>query len=386
MEPIAPEYTVRWHAGHLGVWLQEDPASGAAVISKLVRPLPPHFTQLDTSEGSVGDVLVAVGTTGPITYDDAVELLQHPTLPLDLVFRNRRNDLPLYAAPSSVRRYSFEWTADMKPLGMSFAKDPISLVTVISNLNKDVLPPAVKSCRPRVGDVVLSIGPATVTDMKFHDVLALLGRVEKPIMLAFDQVQTTSSSVGDGKYDIEYRGEGLGIVFERKEDRPVIQSTSGTHPNAATGDELIAIDGVDTKSLGFQDAMAKLQHVQGLMRLSFRKVRPHEVIDGMYDVHYLGGRLGLVLAEGQTKSSHPVIDEITDASTAAGLELASKRDALLSVDGVDTASLGFAKTVAMIKQVDNAVVLRFKKGPSSGQRTEATTSGFLRTMVEALFI
>ncbi|RHY32511.1 hypothetical protein DYB32_002494 [Aphanomyces invadans] len=393
MPPPSPTYTVHWESDHLGVWLQEDPTSGAAVISKLVRPLPPHFAQLDASEGSVGDVLYSVEAeqrSGPIPYNDAIAILQHPKLPLYLVFRNRRNDTPMYVAPplATARRYSFEWTVDMKPLGISFAKDPITLVTNVSNINEAVLPPALKNCHPRVGDIVVSIGDTVVTEMKFHDVLAMLGHVEKPIVLAFEQAQLNTASI-DGGYDIKYHGERLGLVFEKHgdSDRPVVTKTTGAQPMAQVGDELVAIDGVDTKSLGFDQAMAKLHHVDGTLRLSFTVApRPPSVVDdrGEYDVHYLGGRLGLVLVEGRTKSSHPLIDQVTDASTSVGLELASKGDILLSVGGVDTATLGFAKTVAMIKQVNSLVVLRFQKAGSV--RTETTAAGLLLTMVEALFI
>ncbi|KAF0688816.1 Aste57867_19638 [Aphanomyces stellatus] len=396
---MATEYTVHWRVGHLGVGLQES-SSGAAVISKLVRPLPPHFNDLGEHEGSVGDVLVSIGGR-PMTFEAAVEALKSAKLPLEMVFRNRRNDPPSYTADLSARKYSLQWKEGMT-LGISFAKHPLKLVTVISTVNLDVMPAELKACNPRVGDLVLSIGDAKVTEMKFHDVLQFLGHVQKPTTICFEQrgeiktvpppasTTTPTAVVAAAPYELVYSGERLGIVFTKGARHPVVKETSRDDKQAAVGDELVSIDGHDTAALGFEKSLDMLVHVhdKGSLRLAFRKPPLPKVVDNMFDVDFFGGRLGLVLVEGQAsngKTSSPVVENVTDAMSAHGLELADKGDVLVSVDGVDTTTLGFEKTVAAIKQVQGRkTVLRFRKRATP--RTEPTAAAFLLTVVEALFI
>ncbi|KAH9137437.1 hypothetical protein LEN26_005730 [Aphanomyces euteiches] len=387
------EYTVHWESGNLGVWLQEDPF-GSAVISKLVRPLPHHFTSLGDHVGSVGDLLISVGGRGvDKEYATAIDLLQNASLPIDLVFLNRRDETPVYTKNELAHTYEFEWTEHDGKLGLSFAKDPTTLLTILSSVNEDVMPPALKACHPRVGDIVLSIGAANVTEMKFHDVLAMLGHVEKPIRLSFEQVPVPSPTTvppptvpppatTSSMYDILFSGDSLGIVFTKGNARPVIKSTTGAHPEASVGDELISVNDQDTIALGFLETMEKIKHLDGKSSVLLRFHQPTpQVVDNAYDILFSGGRLGLVLVGGPTPTSHPVLEKVTDASTARGLELAEKGDMLVSVDGINTATLGFDKTVEMIKHVHGrTVLLHFRR------EAKISTTNMVLSLVGALFI
>ncbi|OQR93169.1 hypothetical protein ACHHYP_02812 [Achlya hypogyna] len=358
------EYTVEWVHGALGVFVIAN-SDGLAVVSKLTTPLPAHFT----ADATVGDVLVQIdGVPMTRAFATTLEALRSKAdgVHMALTFRSRLQDLPTFALAENAS-FTLEWTADA-PLGLSFCMDPCSLLTVVSKSAHEL---------PDVGDILSAIGPVETTKMRFEQVMETLSVVAKPVTLHFVSSLRPASTgpapvrpapAGTAKLPalrkstgiaVAFGGGRLGLAFKIKAFPTVSQLLDTTlHPglnHVRIGDQLVAIDGDSTRGWSMEKVVAMIQGHDGLappLQLEFdRPESPpptpvRQLPPNYYEVIYRGGKLGIVLV---SRKGHTEIEDVTDASTAVGLEKAKVGDRLVAIDGRQVHEMDFHKTIEHIK-------------------------------------
>ncbi|KDO25338.1 hypothetical protein SPRG_09163 [Saprolegnia parasitica CBS 223.65] len=406
---------VEWVTGALGVFVISNRA-GFAVVSKLTTPLPAHFK----TPIAVGDILIALNDT-PVTPTFATTLQALRTKAsgtlLRLTFQSRRHDIPQCDALGN-ECHELLWAEDA-PLGLSFVMEPCSLLTVVSK--------SIHEAPPDVGDILVAIGDVDTSGMRFEHVMATLSKVARPVTLRFvsslmpaasaplsdDEASspvTTSSSMtsltsklpglrrGPG-HVVYFTGGRLGLAFKIKAYPTVSQLLDTTlHDgldDVLIGDQLVSINGESTQRWSMEHVIDRIQSHDNAttapLELLFvtpaaaPPAPPRQLPSNCYEVVYHGGKLGVVLVgrKGATE-----IEDVTDPTSAPGLEKALAGDRLVAIDGQRTNDMAFDKTIERVKQAaakpGGARLLFFRPENAFGE--EVPFGLFLLTAIEALLI
>lgn len=211
-----------------------------------------------------------------------------------------------------------------------------------------------------------------------------------------------SSSPGRSKREQQYTvvwTEGpLGMILRPDDDdchvpciRKITGKGAGTGMERATvGDILVAVNGQETKSLGFRSTITLLKTIRKPAVLKFkrmgrrlsRKRSSQEVpMDGLrglpkdigaYDVVWREGDLGLKLKPGVRDI--PVLSKLTGKGTASGLQNANVGDELVSVNGTPVEGSAYQDTLRMLKHSPKPAVLRFRPGKNRRESMMSVTS------------
>lgn len=383
MSASGERFDVVWRDGALGlrftpnerdepVVCQVPAASNAAVLA---------------SPAAVGDVLEAFALSSdssdeidtdafqPVAgFDALVGVLQRAALPIALRFRSRERDLPEPAAASPRRQYAFEWAAGA-PLGLSLAMDPCSLHAAITSVDPRKLAPALAALHPAVGDVLVAIGDAqrrvALDRLRFEDVIQTLRDFGRPCTLRFARMEPGSDEEDEdeqaplpcGTAALERRPLHRLVPMAQRQsfriDKPVVPTKITTTATASTGPSI----NEDKKS-------------------------------DFYSVIYGGGAVGLHLRDcsrdsrrnssgdrsNRTNGYAVAVKEVTDARSAAGLELAAEGDLLMAIGQRDLQHVPFDQVRAELGHIQSPTPLLFKK------RRRSSAAGTSTSLVDTLLL
>lgn len=356
------EYEVLWGDGPLGLTLRPD-------LGEDMPPVVGRITRLDSAAAlasvAIGDMLVSINgmDTARQGYDHVVDLLQKVPRPATLRFRVPRAlpSAPLPRVPSIHRgaRTSTASTSSVSSTGSGTS-------------TPHAHPPPPQQRRHEQYTVVWTEGP--------------LGMILRP---DDDDVHVPCIR--------KITGKGAGTGMER----------------ARVGDVLVAVNGQETKSLGFRSTISLLKTIRKPAVLKFKRMhrrpsksahekkdlipppplgpvppgpvpartistsRPslpttttngsgssgsgrHLTRDQTYDIVWREGDLGLKLKPGHRDV--PVLSKLTGKGTASGLQNANVGDELVSVNGVLVDGQAYHDTLRMLKHSQKPAVLRFRVG------------------------
>ncbi|DAZ94225.1 TPA: hypothetical protein N0F65_001075 [Lagenidium giganteum] len=324
------EYEVLWGDGPLGLTLRPD-------LGEDMPPVVGRITRLDSAAAlakvAVGHMLVSINgmDTARQGYDHVVGTLQKIPRPATLRFRVPR---AFTSAPSSVGKLTSS-ASFREPRDRDRSKAQRS-----SNVSS-ISDPGGRSMKREQYTVVWTEGP--------------LGMILRP-----DDEDCHVPCIR------KITGKGAGTGMER----------------AAVGDVLVAVNGQETKSLGFRSTIALLKSIRKPAVLKFKRMhrrlsrkrssvedaspsRSGPIKDiGVYDIVWREGELGLKLKPGDRDI--PVISRLTGKGTASGLHNANVGDELMSVNGSTVEGSAYQDTLRMLKHTPKPAVLRFR--PSKDRR------------------
>jgi hypothetical protein len=319
------EYEVTWGDGPLGLTLRPD-------LGEDMPPVVGRITRQDSAAAlakvAVGHMLVSINgmDTARQGYDHVVETLQKIPRPATLRFRVPR---ALTAGPSAFR----------DPSRSASRRSRGSTGTTWSESSKS---PSSVSGTPRRREqytVVWTEGP--------------LGMILRP-----DDDDCHVPCIR------KITGKGAGTGMER----------------ATVGDILVAVNGQETKSLGFRSTISLLKTIRKPAVLKFKRMGrrisrkrssqespggsrsvsgiPSDI--GAYDIVWREGDLGLKLKPGYRDV--PVLSKLTGKGNASGLQNATVGDELVSVNGTLVEGEAYQDTLRMLKHSPKPAVLRFRPG------------------------
>ncbi|KAL7690152.1 putative PDZ domain-containing protein [Plasmopara halstedii] len=320
------EYEVLWGDGPLGLTLRPD-------LGEDMPPVVGRITRLDSAAAlanvAVGHMLVSINgmDTARQGYDLVVETLQKIPRPATLRFRVPR---AMNGTPSAYR----------SPSRSSSHRSRGSTGTTWSDSGKSPSISSSSSTRRREQyTVVWTEGP--------------LGMILRP-----DDDDCHVPCIR------KITGKGAGTGMER----------------ATVGDILVAVNGQETKSLGFRSTISLLKTIRKPAVLKFKRMgrrisRNKSTLDssggsrsvsgapsdlGSYDIVWREGDLGLKLKPGHRDV--PVLSKLTGKGSASGLQNAEVGDELVSVNGTAVEGEAYQVTLRMLKHSPKPAVLRFRPG------------------------
>lgn len=341
------EYEVLWGDGPLGLTLRPD-------LGEDMPPVVGRITRLDSAAAlaqvAVGHMLVSINgiETAHQGYDRVVGMLQKIARPATLRFRVPRAMLPPSGANSS--GFGSVPSLPMAPGFRSRSRDHSSSSRHRS-ADRDssistVSDPGVRSSTREQYTVVWTEGP--------------LGMILQP-----DKDDCHVPCIR------KITGKGVGTGMER----------------ASVGDILVAVNGQETKSLGFRSTISLLKTIRKPAVLKFKRMRrtlartpsyrdpalpptvavaspvavptPFAADVGVYDIVWREGDLGLKLKPG--RHDVPVLSKLTGKGNASGLQFASIGDELVSVNGSPVEGEAYQDTLRMLKHSPKPAVLRFRR-------------------------
>jgi hypothetical protein len=347
---------VLWGDGPLGLTLRPD-------LGEDMPPVVGRITRLDSAAAlakvAIGDMLVSINgiDTARQGYDHVVDLLQKIKRPATLRFRVPRPISTASASSLGMARMpsmSRERSSRHNTRGSTASTSSVSSVGSSSS----GLPMA-PSRKNEQYTVVWTEGP--------------LGMILRP---DDDDVHVPCIR--------KITGKGAGTGMER----------------AAVGDVLVAVNGQETKSLGFRSTISLLKTIRKPAVLKFKRMHrrvsrrrssraddpaangghptSNSISGGMpppmpisasgsapkeygaYDIVWREGDLGLKLKPGDRDV--PVLSKLTGKGTASGLQNANVGDELVSVNGVLVEGQAYHDTLRMLKHSVKPAVLRFRPG------------------------
>ncbi|TYZ64377.1 hypothetical protein PybrP1_009057 [[Pythium] brassicae (nom. inval.)] len=359
------EYEVLWGDGPLGLTLRPD-------LGEDMPPVVGRITRLDSAAAlaqvAVGHMLVSINgiETAHQGYDRVVGMLQKIARPATLRFRVPRAMLPpgggggfgsmgsLSSLPSLPMAPGFR-SRDRSSRdrdGRHRSADRDSAISSVSD-------PGVRTSAREQYTVVWTEGP--------------LGMILQP-----DKDDCHVPCIR------KITGKGVGTGMER----------------ATVGDILVAVNGQETKSLGFRSTISLLKTIRKPAVLKFKRMRrtlartpsykdpplaaapqappvpvpvPSFVNDvNVYDIVWREGDLGLKLKPG--RHDVPVLSKLTGKGNASGLQFASIGDELVSVNGSPVEGEAYQDTLRMLKHSPKPAVLRFRR-VAARQSSTASESG-----------
>ncbi|KAF4318508.1 hypothetical protein BBO99_00002233 [Phytophthora kernoviae] len=191
------------------------------------------------------------------------------------------------------------------------------------------------------------------------------------------------------QYTVVWTEGPLGMILRPDDDdchipciRKITGKGAGTGMERATvGDVLVAVNGQETKSLGFRSTISLLKTIRKPAVLKFKRMGrrisrkrssqevpaggsrsvsgiPSDI--GSYDIVWREGDLGLKLKPGYRDV--PVLSKLTGKGNASGLQNASVGDELVSVNGNPVEGEAYQDTLRMLKHSPKPAVLRFRPG------------------------
>ncbi|OWZ07755.1 hypothetical protein PHMEG_00019817 [Phytophthora megakarya] len=321
------EYEVTWGDGPLGLTLRPD-------LGEDMPPVVGRITRQDSAAAlakvAVGHMLVSINgmDTARQGYDHVVETLQKISRPATLRFRVPR--AMTGAGPSTYR----------DPSRSSSRRSRGSTGTTWSESGKSPSNAGSSTTRRREQyTVVWTEGP--------------LGMILRP-----DDDDCHVPCIR------KITGKGAGTGMER----------------ATVGDILVAVNGQETKSLGFRSTISLLKTIRKPAVLKFKRMGrrisrkrssqespggsrsvsgiPSDI--GSYDIVWREGDLGLKLKPGYRDV--PVLSKLTGKGNASGLQNAQVGDELVSVNGTHVEGEAYQDTLRMLKHSPKPAVLRFRPG------------------------
>ncbi|GMF15025.1 unnamed protein product [Phytophthora lilii] len=321
------EYEVTWGDGPLGLTLRPD-------LGEDMPPVVGRITRQDSAAAlakvAVGHMLVSINgmDTARQGYDHVVETLQKIPRPATLRFRVPR----AFTAGAGAGAYR-------DPSRSSSRRSRGSTGTTWSESGKS---PSNSGATPRRREqytVVWTEGP--------------LGMILRP-----DDDDCHVPCIR------KITGKGAGTGMER----------------ATVGDVLVAVNGQETKSLGFRSTISLLKTIRKPAVLKFKRMGrrisrkrssqespggsrsvsgiPSDI--GSYDIVWREGDLGLKLKPGYRDV--PVLSKLTGKGNASGLQNAQVGDELVSVNGTLVEGEAYQDTLRMLKHSPKPAVLRFRPG------------------------
>lgn len=191
------------------------------------------------------------------------------------------------------------------------------------------------------------------------------------------------------QYTIVWTEGPLGMILRPDDDDchiPCIRKITGKGvgtgmDKANVGDVLVAVNGQETKTLGFRRTISLLKTIRKPAVLKFKRMRRRisrkrssredalsDVLHlnqvskdfGAYDVVWREGELGLKLKPGSQEV--PIISRLTGKGTASGLHNANVGDELVSVNGSVVEGEAYQDTLRMLKHSQKPAILRFRPG------------------------
>ncbi|ETP51685.1 hypothetical protein, variant [Phytophthora nicotianae P10297] len=319
------EYEVMWGDGPLGLTLRPD-------LGEDMPPVVGRITRQDSAAAlakvAVGHMLVSINgmDTARQGYDHVVETLQKIPRPATLRFRVPR---AMSGTPSAYR----------DPSRSSSRRSRGSTGTTWSESGKSPSNASSTTRRREQYTVVWTEGP--------------LGMILRP-----DDDDCHVPCIR------KITGKGAGTGMER----------------ATVGDILVAVNGQETKSLGFRCTISLLKTIRKPAVLKFKRMGrrisrkrssqespggsrsvsgiPSDI--GSYDIVWREGDLGLKLKPGYRDV--PVLSKLTGKGNASGLQNAQVGDELVSVNGTAVEGEAYQDTLRMLKHSPKPAVLRFRPG------------------------
>ncbi|KAI9923244.1 hypothetical protein PsorP6_001464 [Peronosclerospora sorghi] len=317
------EYEVMWGDGPLGLTLRPD-------LGEDMPPVVGRITRQDSAAAiakvAVGHMLVSINgrDTARQGYDLVVETLQTIPRPATLRFRVPR------------------------------------AITGVPSAYRDQSRSSSRRTRASNGDVVVgkSLSSASSTARRRE------------------------------QYTVVWTEGPLGMILRPDDDdchvpciRKITGKGAGTGMERATvGDILVAVNGQETKSLGFRSTISLLKTIRKPAVLKFKRMGrrisrkksslelsggsrsvsgiPSEI--GSYDIVWREGDLGLKLKPGYRDV--PVLSKLTGKGNASGLQNAQVGDELVSVNGTPVEGEAYQDTLRMLKHSPKPAVLRFRPG------------------------
>ncbi|KAL4160876.1 hypothetical protein PRNP1_001434 [Phytophthora ramorum] len=324
------EYEVLWGDGPLGLTLRPD-------LGEDMPPVVGRITRQDSAAAlakvAVGHMLVSINgmDTARQGYDHVVETLQKIPRPATLRFRVPRAFTPGGGAPSAYR--------DPSRSSSRRSRGSTGTTTTWAESGKSPSSASTTTRRREQYTVVWTEGP--------------LGMILRP-----DDDDCHVPCIR------KITGKGAGTGMER----------------ATVGDVLVAVNGQETKSLGFRSTISLLKTIRKPAVLKFKRMGrrisrkrssqespggsrsvsgiPSDI--GSYDIVWREGDLGLKLKPGHRDV--PVLSKLTGKGNASGLQNASVGDELVSVNGTPVEGEAYQDTLRMLKHSPKPAVLRFRPG------------------------
>ncbi|TMW61069.1 hypothetical protein Poli38472_014530 [Pythium oligandrum] len=357
------EYEVLWGDGPLGLTLRPD-------LGEDMPPVVGRITRLDSAAAlakvAVGDMLVSINgmDTARQGYDHVVDLLQKIPRPATLRFRVPRQQ-------------------SLGSVGMSTPK-----LSSSSLLRDRSMKAPSRSSATSVSSVSSS--------------------------------SSSSSRIKHEQYTVVWTEGPLGMILRPDDDDvhvPCIRKITGKGAGtgmerAAVGDVLVAVNGQETKSLGFRSTISLLKTIRKPAVLKFKRMHrrisrrrssrdelgngsPSAAMPSMsvklsspmtsspsppamakeygaYDIVWREGDLGLKLKPGHRDI--PILSKLTGKGTASGLQNAAVGDELVSVNGVLVEGQAYHDTLRMLKHSQKPAVLRFRPNADRRVSTMSTKS------------
>ncbi|RLN91906.1 hypothetical protein BBJ28_00026536, partial [Nothophytophthora sp. Chile5] len=218
--------------------------------------------------------------------------------------------------------------------------------------------------------------------------------------------KSPSSVSGAGRskreqYTVVWTEGPLGMILRPDDDdchvpciRKITGKGAGTGMERATvGDILVAVNGQETKALGFRSTISLLKTIRKPAVLKFKRMGrrlsrknssqelpgggsrsvsgvPNEI--GAYNIVWREGDLGLKLKPGHRDV--PVLSKLTGKGTASGLQNANVGDELVSVNNMPVEGEAYQDTLRMLKHSPKPAVLRFRPGKDRRESMMSVTS------------
>lgn len=288
--------------------------------------------------------------------------------------------------------YEIEW--DKGPLGLTLCPDfGEDMPPVVGRITQSKSA-AYKSKAAR-GHLLVSINGIDTAGKGYDNIVKLLKNIPRPVYLRFrvpngfhvakSKRNAPTQTIGipsknQDQYTVLWMDGPLGIILRPDEKNnkliPCVykrkrQGRGLGMDKVNIGDQLVAINGQETRYLGLRQSVHMLKTIQKPVVLKFYKMyrqnnreymTHHISSDTMYTTYKLvwyGGELGLKLKSSNTLEL-PVISRFTGKGSVEGIELARAGDELVNVNGHSVREKGYQDIVRMMKQSKKPVVLVFR--------------------------
>jgi hypothetical protein len=406
------EYVVTWAKGQLGLLFKEGPR-GETVIRRINK-------RSSSAEGlhvaRVSDVLVAVNDerVGGRSCQDIVEQLRLPEFPITLTFRphtsgddddddENENDTQIIKRASEQPNGDMARKESAQSVLSTTSSTPTTRVTPLSTSigpNGHAYPSSGLGPSP-----AYRLQPQAVPPPPTYGSVAAGGAAGST---PYSRSHTLDDTPGPGEYDVVWRQGTLGCGVKKSNGMPTIKSvTPGAAVDAsvqqiAPGDVMIAINGLDTETIGFRAVVETMQRAPKPLFMRFRRAgqvvipprtalppygqpplsRPsryensdfenlrdssamEDLLPGgltsrQYTVLWNDGPLGVQIKPRPSDGSI-VVTKFTGTGNPDLLAPISLGDLFVRIAGLEVAELGISGTCEKLKTVHKPVVLVFER-------------------------
>ncbi|EQC35894.1 hypothetical protein SDRG_06642 [Saprolegnia diclina VS20] len=347
-EPMADRapYDIVWDNAFLGLVFRCN-SKNQCIIRRVDANAPPEVVHV----AHVGDALIAYNNQPNLNFDMLMERLRNPRFPVTLSFAPPSQALPV-SRPPQHGRHSLELP---RPLHIEIPRGTPSIIQ--SDVSGSIISSEDNDAMYATFEVVWNEGTRLgVSIIKVGALPSVKERVERPADPSLAQIQA--------------------------------------------GDQLVAIQGVNTLDIGYQASIVLLRDTRKPVRLLFRRLvtsscRP-DMNDSVlsqpgpppreteYSLVWESGPLGLTLKKDKLKNEL-IVTKLQDEGLAARSKLLSIGDILISISNVQVVDLGLRGTMAYLKAVPKPAVLVFHRvaGTDPDASVSSRTSISSRTSVSS---